>query len=165
MALVSARNRDGVTRRFSAAPQQPAQRSSDIKDKSARQGIIAAFAAAADEKQVQAAKKKQPNKGGVYFPIAACQVKTRQAECNIQLLAQHLQQQTLLDCAVVQLCAAVVNGLLPTGWLCAAVKQLKSRCSSSQKHSSVVGTAEECRRPPFAAANAIAECKRQTANT
>ncbi|WIA20635.1 hypothetical protein OEZ85_005016 [Tetradesmus obliquus] len=27
----------------------------------------------ADEKQVQAAKKKQPNKGGVYFPIAACQ--------------------------------------------------------------------------------------------
>eukprot|EP00882_Tetradesmus_deserticola_P011767 GHRQ01012452.1.p2 GENE.GHRQ01012452.1~~GHRQ01012452.1.p2 ORF type:complete len:182 (+),score=67.40 GHRQ01012452.1:333-878(+) len=27
----------------------------------------------ADEKQVQAAKKKQPNKGGIYFPIAACQ--------------------------------------------------------------------------------------------
>eukprot|EP00775_Hariotina_reticulata_P009243 gene9244-9408_t len=27
----------------------------------------------ADTKQVQAAKKKQPNKGGVYFPLPACQ--------------------------------------------------------------------------------------------
>lgn len=28
----------------------------------------------ADEKDVKAAMKKQPNKGGVYFPIAAVQV-------------------------------------------------------------------------------------------
>lgn len=28
----------------------------------------------ADEKDVKAAMKKQPNKGGIYFPIAAVQV-------------------------------------------------------------------------------------------
>eukprot|EP00879_Flechtneria_rotunda_P008611 GHRR01009023.1.p1 GENE.GHRR01009023.1~~GHRR01009023.1.p1 ORF type:complete len:201 (+),score=68.97 GHRR01009023.1:103-705(+) len=27
----------------------------------------------ADDKQVQAAKKQKPNKGGIYFPLAACQ--------------------------------------------------------------------------------------------
>lgn len=29
----------------------------------------------ADEKDVKAAMKKQPNKGGIYFPIAAVQVR------------------------------------------------------------------------------------------
>ena len=31
-----------------------------------------------DSKDVAAATKKQPNKGGIYFPIAACQVSMRQ---------------------------------------------------------------------------------------
>jgi len=53
--------------------------------------------AATDAKQVQAAKKKQPNKGGVYFPLAACQVSMLQHTLTVVITMAVLGPPKLVD--------------------------------------------------------------------
>lgn len=50
----------------------------------------------ADEKAVKAAMKKQPNKGGIYFPITAVQVRMRHSAGVAT--TQHQQDLCSADC-------------------------------------------------------------------